>query len=102
MEPRVCAYQEPRQYPPGSLASFPNKNDNFGQTYRGTCRIFLTILDFTDEMSDKNVAFRRMTIRHDCRLTTMATGDRMLEEDNKNVAAKAWPTYLSAFWFEWR
>jgi hypothetical protein len=53
-------------------------------------------------MSDKNVAFRRMTIRNDRRLPTMSTGDHMLEEDNKNVAAKAWPTYLSAFWFEWR
>jgi hypothetical protein len=63
---------------------------------------FLTILDFAGKMSDKNVAFRRMTILKDRRLATMATGDRMLEEDNKNVAAKAWPTYLSAFWFEWR
>jgi hypothetical protein len=59
-------------------------------------------LDFTEEMSDKNVSFRRMTIGNDRRLATMATGDHMLEEDNKNVAAKAWPTYLSAFWFEWR
>jgi hypothetical protein len=63
---------------------------------------FLTILDFNGEMSDKNVAFRRMTILSDRKLATMETGDRMLEEDNKNVAAKAWPTYLSAFWLEWR
>jgi hypothetical protein len=63
---------------------------------------FFDNLGFCWEMSDNNVAFRRMTILKDRRLATMATGDRMLEEDNKNVAAKAWPTYLSAFWFEWR